>query len=133
MNIFKRLFRIGKAEASSSLSSSESTNLIAEGEKELTLQKERLAGLQKEGAEEAVALAQNISEWESILQTAKKKTQVLKSDEKETSNPQLTAKPGKKNPSITDKAKSQLLDRDGDGSVMDDIGGMIGGFTSNNR
>jgi|GEM_PF-5811306 len=114
MNIFRRLFNIGKAEASTSFTSSEPTDLIAEGEKELIIQKEKLAGLQKEGSAAAAVLAQNITEWESILETVKKKT--------------VAAKPGNKTQSFADKAKSQLLDRDGDGNVMDDIGGMIGHF-----
>ncbi len=98
MNIFKRLFNIGKAEAHSI---KETTKLIEEAEGELVNQKLKLKALQVSDAKEAIILAQQIEKWESLVQSAKKNN-------------------------LNPESLSGALDRDHDGSIMDNLGGLMG-------
>ncbi len=87
MNIFKRLFRIGKAESHSSLDklddpiksidSKELNGMFQEAEVELDNYRERLAGMKK-GSEEATALSKEITKYETELKTLKARAKVSK-------------------------------------------------------
>lgn len=76
MNIFKRLFRIGKAEAAD-ISREELGGLLQEADVELENYRSELAKM-KPGSEEAVMLSEKVKKYEVELKTLKARAKVSK-------------------------------------------------------